>query len=111
MLEARDETKLSERFGKLIARLREEDPRNLTIRAASKLLGISHTRLRSLEQGAHHETGLPTLPSPELVAKLASLYHIPKQELLLVAGYSPWTVDLDESRRLLALASAEFSGC
>lgn len=108
MIEARDESKLGERFGRLITRLREADPRGLTVRGAAKLMGISHTRLRSLEQGTHHETGLPTLPTVELVGRIASVYRYPKQELLIQAGFLPWLLDEAEGKQLIGFVADGF---
>lgn len=103
MLQARDEAKLSEQFGLRLAQLREEQ--KLSIRGAAKKIGIGPTRLMSLEQGRDQNTGKPTLPSPSLTADIARAYHIPKEQLLVEAGYLPWQLgpqEAAEATRVLA---------
>jgi transcriptional regulator with XRE-family HTH domain len=99
-MEPRDEAQLSEAFGRLLYRLREG--RGLSQRAAARLIGVSQARLASLEQGRHANTGLPTLPSPVLVTKVAQVFQYPREELLLLAGYNPWLLDEGEAARFVS---------
>lgn len=108
MLQARDEEKLARQFGAWLVQLREE--RNLTLRAAAKLIGIDHTRLISLEQGIERTTGRPTLPSAELAVRIALAYRYPKEKLLAEAGYIPWLLDKAQTERLLDLAHRQING-
>lgn len=99
MVMPRDEHTLSERLGSFLYGLRED--RNLSQRAAAKLIGISQARLASLEQGKHTNTGRPTLPSPEVCVRLAAAYGQPKDVVLLLAGYTPWLLNADEAQALI----------
>lgn len=70
------------------------------------MMGISQTRLVSLENGRDRNTGRPTLPSPELTARIASAYQMPKQHLLLLAGYVPWVLEEAEAEPMVILATS-----
>ena len=75
-------------------------------RSAARMMGISQTRLISLENGRDRNTGRPTIPSPELTTRIALAYQYPKQQLLLLAGYSPWVLEEPEVELLLLLAAS-----
>lgn len=66
-------------------------------------MGISQTRLVSLENGRDRNTGRPTIPSPELTARIALAYQYPKQRLQLLAGYTPWVLEETEVEPALEL--------
>jgi transcriptional regulator with XRE-family HTH domain len=95
MLEPRDEAALAERFGTFIFRLRES--KGISAREAAKQIGLSHGRLLNFEHGKDPHTGKPTLPSTELVGKMAGAYGYPKEQLLMLAGYMPWMVNEGEA--------------
>lgn len=99
MMKPRDDEKLAKRFGDLIYRLRED--KNLSQRAAAKRIGISQSRLVSLEQGVHASTGLPTLPTADVAARIASAYGYPREQLLLLAGHAPWLLDEAEAAEVV----------
>lgn len=107
MLQARDEEKLSERFGVRLAQLRES--RNLSLRGAAKKIGIGPTRLMSLEQGKDQNTGKPTLPSANLTIDIARAYHVPKEQLLLEAGYLPWMVEAADATEAAKVLTERFA--
>lgn len=102
MPKARHEETLSEHFGALLFQLREA--RGLSQRAAAKLVGVSNTRLMSLENGKDKNSGRPTLPSPELTVRIAQAYRVPKDRLLMLAGYLPWLMDEDDVNQLISFA-------
>lgn len=99
MLRARDDAEISEKVGALLFRLREA--KGLTTRAAASMIGISHSRLVSLEHGRDAHTGKPTLPPSEMVVRIAATYGYPKEQLMMLAGYMPW--DLSEEQARLAV--------
>lgn len=101
MLEPRDEAILAESFGTFIFNLRES--KGMTIREAAKAVGISHSRLVNFEHGRDPHTAKPTLPSAELVGKIAAAYGCPMGQLLLIAGYSPWMVGETGAEAILGL--------
>ncbi|MNS40955.1 helix-turn-helix protein [compost metagenome] len=107
MVQARDDAKLSERMGGLLFRLREA--RKLSQREAAKQIGISQARLVSLEHGHDLHTGRPTLPSPQLAAEIARVYHYPKDLLLLLAGHCPWFLSEDEANQLIGYITGKSS--
>lgn len=106
MRKARNEAALSESFGALLYRLRSE--RNLSQRAAAGLIGISQSRLVGLEHGRDPHTGRPTLPSPDVVARIAAAYHYPKERLMLLAGYLPWCIDESEAAHLITFGMQSY---
>ena len=99
MLEPRDETVLAERFGTFIFRLRES--KGMSVREAAKQIGISHGRLLNFEHGKDPHTGKPTLPSAELVGKLAGAYGYPRVRLIILAGYLPWMFEEAQTAQLV----------
>lgn len=101
-LQARDEAKLAEQFGRRLVQLREE--RQLGLREAARLIGIDHTRLMSFEKGAERTTGRYTLPTAETVVRMAQAYQVPKEVLLVEAGYVPWLLGAEESETLVRAA-------
>jgi transcriptional regulator with XRE-family HTH domain len=107
-IQARDERKLSQQFAVRLVQLRDE--RQLGLREAARLIGIDHTRLISFEKGVERTTGNPTLPSPEIVAKMAQVYHVPKEHLLVEAGYVPWVLTPGEGKALVEAALERLSG-
>ena len=54
---------------------------------AAKLLGISRSRLSEIERGVSYNTGHATRPARELVEKMAAVYGIERDLLLMAAGY------------------------
>lgn len=107
-LQARDEQKLSQRFGARLLQLRES--RDLGLRKAARLIGIDHTRLMSFEKGTERTTGRYTLPTPEIVVKMAQVYQVPKEVLLVEAGYVPWLLDQVASEALVDVAIERLDG-
>lgn len=55
---------------------RERIKRGLSLRAAGELIGISHSYLASLENGADPRTGMPLVPSREVIAKICAAYDL-----------------------------------
>jgi transcriptional regulator with XRE-family HTH domain len=106
MLRARDDAELSEKFGQLLYRLREA--KGLTTRAAASLMGISHSRLVALEHGRDAHTGRPTLPPPELAARIAATYGYPREQMLMLAGHMPWILDEGQAKRAADCLAQEF---
>lgn len=67
----------------------------LGLREAAKLIGISHTRLASLETGlnAHNQKTKPTL---ENLIKIANTYELSIVELVKLSKVDEYRVLLDE---------------
>lgn len=107
MVKVRDDSKLAERFGDLLRRLRES--KKLNQRAAAKLVGVSQARLASLEKGVHANTGLPTVAPAELVARIAATYGYPREQLLLLAGHSPWLLNESEAKEVVEVVTKRLS--
>ena len=65
------------------ARLKEaREARNLSLRKAAEMIGISHTYLDTLEKGRDPRTGNPVNPSAETLVQISKGYAIPIKELL-----------------------------
>lgn len=65
-------------------RLRESRMRkNLSLREAAEMIGVSHTYLNSLEKGQHPKTGRPVNPSAKMLQRISEGYGIPLEELLM----------------------------
>lgn len=78
----------SEKLGKLIKKLRLEN--DLSLRGLGEKSGVSYSFINSIENNRYN-------PSRETVISLAnSLYGADKNDLLLLAGFSP-TDDLQDS--------------
>lgn len=108
MLEPRDEARLSEHFGTFIFRLRETQ--GLTVRDAASRMGLTHSRLLNFEHGKDPHTGKPTLPSAEVVVRIAQAYGYPKDRLLILAGYLPWLVDEPAAEGMLEAVQERLGG-
>lgn len=64
-------------------RLKEvREARNLGVREAADMIGISHTYLDTLEKGRDPRTGKPVNPTLDTLVKISEGYDIPLQELL-----------------------------
>lgn len=59
----------------------------LSLRAASDLIGISHSYLSTLEKGIDPRTGSPVSPTPETLMLISKAYKIEYEELMKLAGY------------------------
>ena len=71
---------LLQEIGKRLKEVREA--RNLKVREAADIIGISHTHLDTLEKGRHPRTGNPVNPSAETLVQISKGYDIPIDELL-----------------------------
>ena len=58
-----------------------------TAAEAAQRLGVSRSRLAEIERGTSYNTTHPTRPSRELVVKIAAVYDLPADLLLMAAGY------------------------
>ncbi|MDB5098050.1 MAG: Helix-turn-helix domain [Cyanobacteria bacterium RYN_339] len=58
-----------------------------TVREAAPKLGVSRSRLSEIERGLSYSTGNATRPSRELVERVAEVYDLPRDLLLVSAGY------------------------
>jgi len=61
-----------------------------SIRDVAKEVGISHTYLATLEKGIDPRTKKPRKPTPDVINKLATYYHVPNGDLAIKAGYDPF---------------------
>ena len=59
----------------------------LSLRNASRLIGISHTYLNNLEKGVDHRTGIKNKPTPETLPLIATAYDLDYNYLLQSCGY------------------------
>jgi transcriptional regulator with XRE-family HTH domain len=71
---------LLEEISKRLKEVREA--RNLGVREAADMIGISHTYLDTLEKGRDPRTGKPVNPTLDTLVKISEGYDIPLQELL-----------------------------
>lgn len=71
---------LLEEIGKRLKEAR--DARNLSLREAAKLIGVSHSYLDTLEKGRDPRTGNPVNPSVETLVQISKGYSIPIEKLL-----------------------------
>lgn len=71
---------LLQEIGKRLRELREA--RNLKMREAADMIGISHTHLDTLEKGRHPRTGKPVSPTLDTLVKISEGYAISLRELL-----------------------------
>ena len=55
---------------------RERIKRGLSLRTAGEMIGISHSYLASLENGADPRSGLPLVPSREVISKICTAYGL-----------------------------------
>lgn len=67
-------------IGKRLKEAREA--RNLSLRKAAEMIGVSHTYLDTLEKGRDPRTGNPVNPSAEILVQISKGYSIPIEELL-----------------------------
>lgn len=72
-----------ENLSALLMKLRGD----LSIREASKRIGISHTYLDTLEKGFDKRSGNFTKPTPETLKLISNAYNYPYEDLMFVAGY------------------------
>ena len=71
---------LLKEIGKRLKEAREA--RNLSLRKAAEMIGVSHTYLDTLEKGRDPRTGNPVNPSAETLVQISKGYGIPIDELL-----------------------------
>lgn len=57
--------------------------KNLSLREAADMIGVSHTYLNALEKGQHPKTGRPVNPSAKMLHRISEGYGIPLEELLM----------------------------
>ncbi|MFF0831059.1 helix-turn-helix domain-containing protein [Brevibacillus sp. NPDC003359] len=58
-----------------------------TLRQAAHKSGLSHAYIRDLELNKNRKTGLPIIPTPQALQKLASAYDGSYDELMKLAGF------------------------
>ena len=81
-----------EKLGKFMKEKREA--MGLSLRDASRLLGVSHTHIRDMEDGR-------SIPSFEMVMRFLKAYMVDIGEFLKQTGYLPPDVEpVRESKRL-----------
>ncbi|MBN3522603.1 helix-turn-helix domain-containing protein [Paenibacillus apiarius] len=71
------------RIGTLLRELRGKR----SLREIERVSGVSHTYLSSLEKGYDPRTGKERKPTPDTLKKLAQVYDISYEQLMLSAGY------------------------
>lgn len=72
-------------FGEYIKNIRLE--KNLSLREAANLLGISHSYLNKLEKGLDIRNNHPSRPNPEIIDVIASKYSLDYNYLMKLCGY------------------------
>ena len=76
-------------MGELGDKIRElREAKRWSQREASRLLGVSHTRLRAFETGVTYGSRLPAIPNRDLLSRMAERYDYPLDALLGLAGYA-----------------------
>ncbi|OSA69851.1 helix-turn-helix domain-containing protein [Clostridium botulinum] len=63
----------------------------LSLRNASKLIGISHSYLSTLEKGIDPRNNAPIKPTPETLQLISNAYNTPYEYLMEMAGYLNYT--------------------
>ncbi|KAF6636903.1 helix-turn-helix domain-containing protein [Paenibacillus sp. EKM208P] len=63
------------------------ETRGWSLRKAAEEVGVSVSYISLIEKGVHPNTDKPPKISPEILDKFASAYEVPKEELLMYAGY------------------------
>ena len=84
-------------FGEML--LSERTNRGLSLRAASAIIGISHTYLSELESGQDPSTGHKPLPSSDVIYKICKAYEIDSSVTSSLLGYK------DEDAMFLYMAN------
>ncbi|MCM3342623.1 MULTISPECIES: helix-turn-helix domain-containing protein [unclassified Paenibacillus] len=69
-----------------------------SLREIERESGVSHTYLSSLEKGYDPRTGKERKPTPDTLKKLAQVYDISYEQLMLSAGYMD--MDRNDNRSL-----------
>lgn len=70
-------------LGELLIKLRG----GLSLRAAAKKIGISHTYLDIIEKGVDARSGSPVNPTPDTLKAISNAYNYPYIDLMYMAGY------------------------
>ncbi|HDK7138886.1 helix-turn-helix transcriptional regulator [Clostridium botulinum] len=65
----------------------------LSLRNASKLIGISHSYLSTLEKGIDPRNNAPIKPTPETLQLISNAYNTSYEYLMKMAGYLNYTSD------------------
>lgn len=60
---------------------------NLSLRNASKLIGISHSYLSTLEKGIDPRNNAPVKPTPETLKMISDAYNVSYDYLMQLSGY------------------------
>lgn len=82
-----------DKLHKILNRLMEGE----SLRESAERIGVSYGWLRNLKIGKDHRSGKPIKPRPQILERIATVYHYPVQELLELAGYmEPAQVSLEE---------------
>ncbi|MCL6599527.1 MAG: helix-turn-helix domain-containing protein [Alicyclobacillus macrosporangiidus] len=74
---------MSKELGEFLRRLRGK----MSLREAAEKTGLSHTYISQLEKGVDPRTGKEISPSVAVLNRIADAYNIPRESLLLLAGY------------------------
>lgn len=78
---------------------------NMSLRYASRQIGISYTYLSNLEKGVDQRTGFTNKPTPETLQMIATAYKLDYTYLLQLWGYIQ-EMDLSLSPNLQELIAA-----
>lgn len=72
-------------LGELIKR--ERIKRGLSLRKAGEIIGISHSYLASLENAEDPRTGMPLVPSREVITKIFIAYDMEVNEIAMFTNF------------------------
>jgi len=100
---------MTTKLGEELSRLRQVRNRNLSLREVQRQTGISNEYLSQLERG------IATKPAPDVLQKLAQLYQVPYESLLIATGYLKDRPKDDDGRAIprdieAVARSARFTG-
>lgn len=73
------------KFGTYLKELREA--KGWTVRKAASMIDVSPSRLAEIERGESYRTLRETMPSRELIGRMAKAYEVSADILLELAGY------------------------
>lgn len=81
--------------------------KNLSLREAANIIGISHGYLDKLEKSFDSRTGAKNHPTPETLQMISNAYKIDYNQLLHLCGYidAPYDNIPDKVKRLVSICS------
>ena len=83
---------MASRFGTYVRTLRKQ--RGMTLKRVEKLAGVSNAYISQIERGLRNP------PHPDILNRLAKVYEVSPQELMVEAGYLPESAEIEAKRKI-----------